>query len=59
MEEIEMYSKVKFYLEYSFNFDQIRNISLELLDGNTYEDVYHSWEKSISEFYLQHPLNKK
>lgn len=57
--ENEIYSMVKFYLEYSEDMEQIRRISMELLDGNTYIDIFVDWGYLILEYYCNHELNQE
>ena len=46
-----IYEKVKTYLEWSNNFQKVRDIAIELLDGNSYEQVYENYKDEIDDFF--------
>jgi hypothetical protein len=52
----EIYHRIRKFTENSdiSNLRVLRNICVELIDDNEYQDSYYNWEKEIVEF-----LNKK
>ena len=42
---------IKFYLEYSKNLSRVKDIAIELLDGNSADEVFANWSEVLTKFH--------